>query len=319
MHANRVPGDDLGTRALTLLQMFLVALVAIAASDGMHVHPQFVSITYGLLTLTVAIAYARSARRPGEKAGFAALRAREYLLAAVILAAAGFLPQDVRAIGWVVGLAVTIAPAIAHCRTAPPLAEHHLVARLGALTIIMCGEAFVKVALAADNSSFDDIDVITVALEFLLVFAVWANYFDDVPAAGASEAPYPRSLWLFAHLLLHLGIIGVAIGVARFVSFEAGQDIPSDDVLAVAAPMVGIYVGMMLIGSVSRRRPRAPLMRLRVLGIVGTVMVVAVASLAPWFDTYWSVAAFAGVGIAEAAAEALTRRRTTVVPAATPA
>ena len=45
----------------------------------------------------------------------------------------------------------------------------------------MCGEAFVKVALAADNNSLDGIDVVTVALEFVLVFAVWATYFDDVP------------------------------------------------------------------------------------------------------------------------------------------
>jgi low temperature requirement protein LtrA len=319
MHANRFPVDDLVYRMLTLVQMFLVALVAIAASDGLHVHPEFVSVAYALLTLTVAITYERSSRRPGEKAAFARSRAIEYAVAAAVFVVSGFLPDALRVAGWAVGLAITIAPAVAHCSTAPPLAEKHLVARLGALTIIMCGEAFVKVALAADNSSFDDIDVVTVALEFILVFTVWANYFDDVPEAGAAEQARPRSLWLFAHLLLHLGIIGMAIGVARFVTFHPGQDIPTDDIAGVAVPMAVVYLAMILIASVSRRRPIAPLVELRLGGIVAVALVVVVAEAAPWFDTYWSVAVFAVVGIAEAALEAIARRRTTIVPAVAPA
>jgi low temperature requirement protein LtrA len=319
MHANRFPVDDLAYRMLTLLQMFLVALVAIAASDGLHTHPEFVSVAYALLTLTVAITYERSARRPGEKAAFARSRTIEYSIAAAVFVVSGFLPDALRVAAWAIGLAITIAPAIAHCTTAPPLAEKHLIARLGALTIIMCGEAFVKVALAADNSSFDDIDVVTAALEFILVFTVWANYFDDVPVAGASEEARPRSLWLFAHLVLHLGIIGVAVGVARFVTFHPGQDIPTDDVAGVAVPMAGIYVAMILIASVSRRRPIGPLVRLRIGGIVAVTAIVVLAEVAPWFDTYWSVSAFAVVGIVEAALEAVARRRTEIVPATAPA
>jgi low temperature requirement protein LtrA len=319
MHANRFPVDDFVYRMLTLVQMFLVALVAIAASDGLHVHPEFVSVAYALLTLTVAITYGRSARRPGDKAPFARSRAIEYTIAAAVFVVAGFLPDGLRVAAWAIGLAITIAPAVAHCTTAPPLAEKHLIARLGALTIIMCGEAFVKVALAADNSSFDDIDVVTAALEFILVFTVWANYFDDVPEAGAAEEPRPRSLWLFAHLLLHLGIIGMAIGVARFVTFHPGQDIPTDDIAGVAVPMALVYVAMILIASVSRRRPIAPLVELRIGGIAAVAAVVVVAEVAPWFDTYWSVSVFAVVGIAEAGLEALARRRTQIVPATAPA
>jgi low temperature requirement protein LtrA len=318
MHANRFPVDDLVYRVLTLFQMFLVALVAIAASDGLHVHPEFVSVAYALLTLTVAITYERSARRPGEKAAFARSRAIEYTVAAAVFVVAGFVPDPLRVVLWAVGLAVTIAPAVAHCTTAPPLAEKHLIARLGALTIIMCGEAFVKVALAADNSSFDDIDVVTAGLEFVLVFTVWANYFDDVPHAGAAPEARPRSLWLFAHLLLHVGIIGMAVGVARFVTFHPGQDIPTDDVAGVAVPMALVYVAMILIASVSRRRPIGPLVRMRIAGIAAVAAIVVLAEVAPWFDTYWSVSAFAVVGIAEAALEAVVRRRTEIVPVPAP-
>ncbi len=107
----------------------------------------------------------------------------------------------------------------------------------------------------------------------------------------------------------------MAIGVARFVTFHPGQDIPTDDVAAVAVPMAVVYLAMIVIGSVSRRRPLAPLLRLRIGGIAAVVVIVVIAEAAPWFDTYWSVSTFAVVGIIEAALEALARRKTTILRA----
>lgn len=315
MHANRYPGEDVVHRLLMLTQMFLVALVAIAASDGVHAHPEFVSTCYSLLTFSVALIYARTARGGTAKDAFAWRRVVEYTIAALLFLAAGPLPDTLRIIVWTIGLAVTIAPAIAHCTTAPPLAEHHLLERLGALTIIMCGEAFVKVALAADNNSLDNIDVVTVALEFILVFAVWATYFDDVPFAGASVSPRGRSTWLGAHLLLHLGIIGVAVGVARFVTFHPGQDIPTPDVAAVAIPLGEIYLALIVINLTSRRRPLGRLIQIRVVAVLAVVAIVGIAEWATWFDTYWSVAAFSFVAIVEAGIEAVARAKTVVLPA----
>jgi low temperature requirement protein LtrA len=314
MHANRFPGDDILRRLLTLTQMFLVALVAIGAGDGAHAHPEFDSISYSLLTLTVAATYARSARREGENRVFARKRAVEYTTAAAIFLVAGVLPDTARLVLWTVGLAVTIAPALAHTTQFPPLEERHLIERLGALTIIMCGEAFVKVALAANNDSLDGIDVVTVALEFILVFAVWATYFDDIPMAGTSAVPSRRSTWLGAHLLLHLGIIGVAIGVSRFVVFHPGQDIPTPDVAAVAIPLGEIYLALIIISLVSRRRPLRRLVRIRLGAVVAVALIVVLAEWAPWFDTYWSVAAFSFVAIIEAGLEGLARRDTAVLP-----
>lgn len=314
LHANRFPADDFVYRFLLLVQMFLVALFAMAASDGIHVESEFVSVCYGLLTLSVALTYARSSRTNTVKADFARRRAMEYVLATAIFVVAGFLPEGVRIAAWVLGLAVTIAPAIAHATTAPPLSEPNLIERLGALTIIMCGEAFVKVALAANDNSLDNIDVVTVALEFVLVFAVWATYFDDVPKAGVSETPGGRSGWLASHLLLHLGIVGVAIGVARFVTLHPGQDIPTDDVAAVAVPMAFIYVALICLSRVSHRRPLGRLIVLRLVAVLASAVIVLLAQCANWFDTYWSVAAFAFVGITEAGAEGIARRATTVLP-----
>jgi hypothetical protein len=58
---------------------------------------------------------------------------------------------------------------------------------------------------------------------------------------------------------------------------------------------------------------------MRIAGIAAVAAIVVLAEVAPWFDTYWSVSAFAVVGIAEAALEAVVRRRTEIVPAPAPA
>jgi hypothetical protein len=118
---------------------------------------------------------------------------------------------------------------------------------------------------------------------------------------------------LSAHLLLHLGIVGVAVGVARFVTFHPGQDIPTDDVAAVAVPMAFVYLGMIWLSVVSRRRPLGPLTAVRLAAVVASALIVLLAEYANWFDTYWSVAAFALVGIVAAGAEAAARRRTEIV------
>jgi low temperature requirement protein LtrA len=314
MHANRFPEDDAVIRILTVAQMFLVAVFAIGAGDGAHAHPEFDAITYGLLTFTVAATFARSARFSADQAPFARRRAIEYTIASAILVVGGVFPDRARIVIWVTGLAVTVVPAIAQNRGAKPLHEHQLLERMGALTIIMCGEAFLKVALAASEDKLDGIDIVVVAFEFVLVFAVWGTYFDDVPHAGARVETGDRSVWIGAHLLLHLGIIGMAIGVSRFVAFHPGQDVPTVDVAADAIPLALMYLALIVISAVSRRRPLGRIAAIRAVAIAAVAIVVAVAAWAPWFDTYWSVAVFAALAIGEMVAENRARNATEVYP-----
>lgn len=314
LHANRFPEDTAGYRLVSLAQMFLVALVAIGASDGPRANAEFDSVCYALLALSIALTYARSIGS-GPRGSFARRRAIEYGIAAVIFAAATPLPEAAQITFWILGLGVMIVPAIAHCVTAPPLAEPRLLERFAALTIIMCGEAFVKVALAADSDGLAGVDVLAVGLEFVLVFAIWSCYFDDVPAAGASVEPHRRATWLGAHLLLHLGIVGVAIGVSRFVTFGSGQDVPTLDVAAVAIPLAMVYLALIVISLMSRRRPLGRMIGLRLAAIVAVGVIVGVAEWATWFDTSWSVAAFVAVATVHAVLEARARADTVVIPA----
>ena len=123
---------------------------------------------------------------------------------------------------------------------------------MGAFTIIVCGEAFVKVAIGVSGSSVDEVDVIALFFEFVLTFAIWTSYFEDVPNAGI-RAGWLRVAWSAS--LLQLAIAGTAIGVAKLVKVDPLDHLPSEDILEITATLATVYLALGLIGACTRRRP----------------------------------------------------------------
>ena len=113
----------------------------------------------------------------------------------------------------------------------PPIDEEHLVERLGAFTIIVCGEAFVKVAIAVSNSKVDGIDVVALTFQFILTFALWASYFEDIPFAGIDQKRFAP--WISFHLVMQLGIAGTAIGVSKLVATDFFDHLPAEAILEI--------------------------------------------------------------------------------------
>lgn len=322
MYTNRFRLDDTTHRVLVLLQMFLVALVAMGAADGIRRDEVFLSIDYALLVGTLAVMYARGARQGAGPRSFARRRALEYSAAAVLFLVSAALPEGIRVSAWIVGFVVTIIPAVAYVtsvRPHPPVAEHHLVERMGAFTLIVCGEAFVKVAIVATNGSLDQIDVTVMAFQFGLVFAVWWTYFDDVPLAGLRSSRVAIESWIGGHLALQLSIVGAAIGVSKFVELAPGTHIPGEEIESVAIPLALFYVALIVIGRCARRRPQGPLDVLRVV----TIALIGLTAVATWkidaVNVTEGVVAMTAIALVHAAIAGRLRRATTVTRLALPA
>ena len=178
MFTNRFRVDDMTHRLLVLTQMFLVILVAIEAHAGVVRDGVSLSITYAALVGTVAIMYARAARRHVTSSRYARRRAAWLTGAAVVFAVAAALPKDARGVVWVVALLLTFEPALRTRQPGsdvPPVDQHHLLERMGALTIIVCGESFVKVAIAVSRGDVVDVDLVALAFQFVLTFAIWLS------------------------------------------------------------------------------------------------------------------------------------------------
>jgi low temperature requirement protein LtrA len=316
MFSNRFHMADVLHRALVLAEMILVALVAMEARGGVADDEVLLLCTYAALVAIIAVMYTRAALAHGPHAVFARRLAGIHVVAALCFVVSIALPEKGRIVGAALGMLVMIAPAARRSIRLvdfPPLDEEHLVERLGAFTIIVCGEAFVKVAIAVSNSTVDGIDVVALAFQFVLTFALWASYFEDIPFAGIDLDRFAP--WISFHLLMQLGIAGTAIGVSKLVSSGFFEQLPAEDILEIMATLAMVYVGLAGIGVATRRRPRRPLLLLR----LGTALVVAIIGLvawkAPWFELLEGVAMLTVVALVHAFLVPRMRHETEVVPA----
>ncbi len=186
---------------------------------------------------------------------------------------------------------------------------------MGAFTLIVCGEAFVKVAIVATDGALNSIDVIVMAFQFGLVFAVWWTYFDDVPLAGLRGSRIAIESWIGGHLVLQLSIVGTAIGVSKYVHLAPGGHIPAEDIESVAIPLGVFYLALILIGRSTRRRPQHQLNVLR----STTVALIAVIAVVTWrwdaVNVIDGVIALTAVSLVHAAIAGPLRERTTVTRA----
>ena len=317
--ANRFRLDDGTHRALVLAQMMLLTMTALAVGDGIEFHEGFVSIVYGLLVADVAIMYARTARLGGDLGAFAARRRNSYALATVPMLAAAVVGDPTRYVLWAIALTIIVLPALGYRfgRRSGEVAfdEHHLVERLGLLTIIVCGESFVKVSLLAADGSLEDLDVVVLGALFILVFSMWWSYFDDVPAAGLPAGPGRMRGWLVGHLCLQAGLVGIAVGFAKLLPLEFGDAVDGDRVLLGAGPLVGVYLSLALIGACTRRVPVRPLLLLR----LGSAFLVAAVGVAiwrvDWIDVESAATLLAVIALAHGGLSARLRQGTHVMEA----
>ena len=235
-----------------------------------------------VLALDVAVMYARAVHGNDDGAHLARVRRNQYGIAALPIALAALTPEGPRVALWLVGLALLAWPTLGfrfgRLGAVPPFDEHHFVERLGLLTIIVCGESFVKVSLLAADGSLDGIDLAVLVTMFVFVFGVWWGYFDDVPKAGIRPEPIRTAGWLVGHLVVQLALVASAVGYAKVLGYELGTTLTEDKSLLLTMPLVGVLLGLALIGVCSRREPQRALVVLR----LGVAAAVAVGGVITW-------------------------------------
>ena len=316
LHANRYRDDGAVQRFLVLVQMLLLTVNALAVGDGFEAHPALISVTYALLALDVAVMYARAVHGRDEAGRLARVRRNQYSIAAVPIVAAAFVPEPGRIVLWVVGLVLLAWPTLGfrygRLGVVPPFDEHHFVERLGLLTIIVCGESFVKVSLLAADGTLNGIDISVLITMFVFVFGVWWAYFDDVPRAGIRPEPGRTAVWLVGHLILQLGLVAGAVGYAKVLGYELGTTLVGDKSLLLTLPLVGVLVGMTLVGLGTRRVPQRPFVQLR-LGVAVVVGAMAVVTWQlEWISADGGAAIVACTALGTAALQTLLLRRSRV-------
>ncbi|HEY1003274.1 MAG TPA: low temperature requirement protein A [Streptosporangiaceae bacterium] len=315
--ANRSNMADLPHRLLLLFQMLVIVLMAMEARVSVVGDSAYLAAEYGLLLLTVSFMYFRAARLGGSSGrGYAMRLAVLNAVSAACLFVAVPLPESGRLILSAASLVLLVIPSIVMFQRTDDLSgsgEGHLLERMGAFTLIVCGEAFVEIAISVSDASLDTVNVTALIFEFILVFALFTSYFDDIPAAGLNQRRF--AWWTSLHLVTQIGIAGTAVSAYKLINLHISHRLPDFEILWLTATLAIIYLALAGVGVCTRRRPAGPLAAARVITAASVATAGVAAWQIPWIRMAEALPIFAAIVVIHAFVAVRLRIRTRVIDA----
>ena len=265
---NRTTLERVWPRVLTVVQMGLILVVAIAADDTIGNNTELVGPLYAIVLVTLALQFRAARRNRPEIAPYVSHHAGRTLVAAVLFAASPLYGDDWYWIVWAAALAIIIYPGRSS-NVDESIDAHHLVHRFGEFTIIVLGESFLKIGLVATEEPLDRVDLIGLPLTFGLVYIIWWLYFTDVSAAGLPDGTGRRRIWIAAHLPLQVSIMSLAVGLSLILNPSIDAVEPAY-IRMILLPLVVIAVSLAILNlthgtELGRRRARVHLIAAGVL------------------------------------------------------
>ncbi len=260
-YSTRFDTDDWVQRALTLLQMFAVAVMAANAGEALDTrNAAGFAAAYATMRIILVLQYLRT-RSVERSKRLTTHYAIGFGVAAGLWLIAAFLSTPERFWLWGVALAVEIATPVVSARHDHELPPHpeHLPERFGLFTIILMGESLVAIMRGIESQETWSVHAASAAFfGMALVFALWWWYFDGAHAAkerhlrNAKDFQFMR-LWSHSHFPMYLGIATVGIGVERVIGLEEGAVLHRGESWLLAAAAATVMVSLATIAATSEK------------------------------------------------------------------
>ncbi|MEM9562579.1 MAG: low temperature requirement protein A [Actinomycetota bacterium] len=254
-YQNRYYVDDVLHRLLVLLQMIGVAVIGLSVSDAFGGLSTQFALAFAFVRSILVVMWIRSSRSHPASKALAVSYTTGIGGGVVIWLASIALPDDVRWIAWLVAIAFEIAyfarpSTLTETRRWLP-DDHHLVERFGIFTIIVLGEAFVKILDDAQGTQLGVDDVVFAVVLVTGLFALWWLHFSD--SAGElydlSSNAKPMS-WLYGHLFLAVSLVMFGVAAKKLFAetiSSPGETVTEEYRLLLTVSVVGFLLGQSLI------------------------------------------------------------------------
>jgi len=263
--STRFDTDDLVQRALTALQLFLVAVMAVNSTGAIDSRDSAgFAAAYSVMRLVLAGQFLRARRVPRARR-LATRYAVSCGIAAALWLTSAFVPAPARFWLWAVALTIDIGTPLLSTRhlVDVPHDAAHLPERYGLFSIILIGESMAAVMAGMGHQEYWSVRAASAAiLGMAMVFATWWVYFDGV---GATTHRMVRSMrdairfhvWTYAHFPLYLGIAVAGVGLEHVIETATQAPLPLSESLILAGAGVTVGLAMIAIG-LSRPPSRHP-------------------------------------------------------------
>src|ERR671925_704341 len=216
-YANRFDTDDLPYRLLTLLAMFLVAVLATTIAAVFHGSSTGFALAYLCARLILLVLYERARRHVPEARRLTTIFLVAFGAATGFWIASLALPAPWRYGLWGVALALELGAPLFAWRQLPqaPIHPRHIPERFGLLTLIVLGESVLGVVLGIAHVPWGAASAFAAAGGFVAAAALWWIYFEflDETTIGA-RGLFGGLTYTYMHFPIVVGLAAMGAGVA---------------------------------------------------------------------------------------------------------
>jgi low temperature requirement protein LtrA len=223
--ADRWQREDTVHKLLMILAMLVVAFLALAiphAFDGNTGSARFAA-SYSAVRLLLVILYARAYRTDPAARPLTGRYLLGFTIGLLLWLGSIGVPLPQRHWLWVAGFAVELATPLLSARgiSRVPFHRSHIPERFGLFVIIVLGEAVALGVAGLGGGALGGPALVTAAVGFLGVGALWWHYFDCVDGTPLQRWLVSGQAYVYGHLILFPAITAYGVGVLL-----ASQDPP---------------------------------------------------------------------------------------------
>ena len=271
---NRFTVDDFVHRLVVFGQMLFVGAMAIFAPEVLDDRPERFALAYAGAQAVVALLHLRTWHETAEGRDYSLYWGAVFAVGASLWAASVALEPPWTYGLWGAGLVAILTAPLS--RTSRALTERypvdleHLTERYGLLTLIVLGEAFVKVLSGITADDATPTVLAQTAMTLLITVSLWWIYFDDVAGSRLKSIRLGPLIWLYAHIPLQLAVTAAGVAVKKAGLLDLGAPAPTEARWLLCGALALAFVAVAILDSVTERRQAELSDRWRVVMRVGS-------------------------------------------------
>jgi low temperature requirement protein LtrA len=267
-YLTRFDSDDVIHRLLTMVQIVAVASLIVHLPNALGDSSKGFALSYAAVRAMLVLEYLRAGRHNQPVRPLVNRYMIGFGTAAALWGISIFIPMPQRFVVWYLAIGVDfLAPLTAgtlHAKFPPHLM--HLPERFGLFTIIVIGEAVVRIVMGIKAGQLKSLTSAAGIMGLIIVFSLWWGYFDGVKGAGTRQLiskDHVRAYqqWLYTHLPLTMAIASIAVGIRRVMMLSAWQILPFQEswILSVSIGVCMLSLSTIFLSSYPGRPPDAAL------------------------------------------------------------